>query len=215
MERVAPDGSPVDLYLLLPVLGEPDVIASVAKPGVEILELGSGVGRITHALVDRGYRVVAVDESAEMLSHVRGAQTACARIEDLDLGRQFPVVLFMSNLVNTPTEQRRAFLATCRRHVTDDGVVLIERLEPGWEPTPGVANALGELTTRLRDVRRGGATVAGVVEYESAHARWEHPFESELLDDAALAVSLREVGLELSEVLDEKRRWVVARVAAA
>ena len=213
MGRVAPDGSPVDLYRLLPVLGEPDRIAELAAPGDEILELGCGVGRITHPLVDRGYRVVAVDESAEMLAHVRGADTVCARIEGLDLGHRFPLVLLLSNLVNTPPEQRRAFLRTCRRHVTNDGLVLVERLEPGWNPREGAESMLGPVTTRLRGIRRDGRTIGGVVEYEAGDLRWEHAFESELLDDAELARALSEADLQLEEVLDEERRWVVARPA--
>jgi SAM-dependent methyltransferase len=211
--RVAPDGSPVDLYLLLPVLGEPERIHEVAGPRTEILELGCGVGRITHPLLDLGHRVVAVDESADMLAQVRSAETVRARIEELELGRRFPVVLLMSNLVNTPSDQRRALLRTCRRHVADDGVVIIERLEPDWHPTESSDARLGVLTTRLRDVHREGSTVSGVVEYETADASWRHEFESELLDDETLATSLREVGLEPRNVLDEKRRWIVARPA--
>ena len=40
-----------------------------------------------------------------MLAHVRGAETICARIEALDLGRRFPCVLLMSNLVNSDEER--------------------------------------------------------------------------------------------------------------
>ncbi|SEP52108.1 hypothetical protein SAMN04489732_118204 [Amycolatopsis saalfeldensis] len=63
-----------------------------------------------------GHRVVAVDDSPEMLAHVRGAETVCARIGDLRLGRRFDVVLLGSHLLNTPDPaQARALLATARR----------------------------------------------------------------------------------------------------
>jgi 2-polyprenyl-3-methyl-5-hydroxy-6-metoxy-1,4-benzoquinol methylase len=211
VESIAPDGSPIDLYLLLPALGEPERIHELAGAGAEILELGCGVGRITHPLVALGHRVVAVDESADMVAHVRSAETVCARIEELELDRRFPVVLLMSNLVNTHTEQRRDFLRACRRHVSDDGIVLIERLEPDWDPVEATDIRLGTVTTRLRDISKQGRTVSGVVEYETAERTWRHGFASVLLDDEKLAASLHDAGLDLSEVLDEKRRWVVAR----
>jgi SAM-dependent methyltransferase len=206
----APDGSPVELYRLLPVLGEPELIHGAAAEGAEILELGCGVGRITHRLLELGHPVVAVDESAAMLAFVRGADTVCARIEDLDLSRRFPVVLLMSNLVNTQATQRHAFLRACRRHVSDAGLVLIERLAPDWEPEEAEERAIGPLATRVRDVRRTGRFVAGVVEYRSEGRVWQHPFESHLLDDNELGESLAAAGLELSRVLDESGRWVVA-----
>ena len=68
--RTTRDGSPVDLYRLLPALGEPEQVHDAIAPGAEVLELGCGVGRITHPLVALGHRVVAVDESKEMLANV-------------------------------------------------------------------------------------------------------------------------------------------------
>ena len=73
-------------------MGEPEIVHATASPGAWILELGCGTGRITHPLVALGHPVVAVDESPEMLAHVRGAETVCARIEDLALDRRFNVV---------------------------------------------------------------------------------------------------------------------------
>jgi SAM-dependent methyltransferase len=206
------DGSPVELYRLLPPLGEPELIHGAVPTGALILELGCGAGRVTHPLVELGHPVVAVDESAEMLAYVRGAETVCARIEDLDLERRFPVVLLMSNLVNTPSKQRSAFLRTCRRHVADDGVVLIERLEPDWQPSKGPDTQVGLVTTRLLQVHREGRDVSGVVEYEADGTRWQHEFESCLLDDAELDASLRDAGLTLTRVLDEKERWAEAKL---
>jgi 2-polyprenyl-3-methyl-5-hydroxy-6-metoxy-1,4-benzoquinol methylase len=119
-----PDGSPVDLYLLFPPAGEAERVHAAIDEGATVLDLGCGVGRIAHELIDLGHPVVAVDESREMLAHVRGAETVQAPIEDLDLGRRFPCVLLASHLVNTAdAKRRRAFLETCARHVAGDGVV--------------------------------------------------------------------------------------------
>ena len=69
---------------------------------------------------------MAVDQSPEMLERIHGAETACSPIETLDLPRRFDVVLLASHLVNTPDDRlRRGFLRACRRHVHDDGRVLL------------------------------------------------------------------------------------------
>lgn len=74
---ITPDGCAVDLYALLPPGREPEIIHIAAGSAVaSILELGSGTGRVTDALVKIGHPVVAVDESPEMLAHVRSAETS-------------------------------------------------------------------------------------------------------------------------------------------
>ena len=122
----APDGSPVELYALLPPDGEPEFIHAAVPSGATLLELGCGAGRVTHALIALGHGVVAVDESPAMLAHIRGAETVESAIETLDLGRCFAGVVLGSYLINMPHDaQRAAFLRTCRRHVAPNGVVLI------------------------------------------------------------------------------------------
>jgi len=56
-------------------MGEPEIVHAAVPPGASILELGAGAGRVTHPLVALGHPVVAVDESAEMLARIRGAET--------------------------------------------------------------------------------------------------------------------------------------------
>jgi hypothetical protein len=86
--------------------------------------------------------VVAVDESPEMLERIHGAETVLSRIEDLDLGRRFDAVLFASYLLNVPDlEWRRTLLAAGRRHVREDGCVLIQRHEPEWFDTAAPSSA--------------------------------------------------------------------------
>jgi len=208
---IAPDGSPVGLYALLPERGEGELVAGAIPAGTEILELGAGTGRVTRQLVARGYRVVAVDQSAEMLAYVEGAEAVRADIETLDLGRPFGAVLLASNLVNTESpEVRRAFLATCRRHLADDGLVVIEGLPLEWEP-PNAEGRIGEIATRLTAVRREGDVVRGAVEYERGPDRWRHSFAMRVFDEPALRAALAEVDLRLERWLDERRAWLVAR----
>jgi SAM-dependent methyltransferase len=209
----APDGSPIDLYLRLPSFGEAERIHELIPAGADVLELGCGVGRVTRELMHLGHRVTAVDESAAMLTHVRGAELVRARIEELDLTRRFTCVLLMSQLVNVPDDdQRRAFLLTCARHVAADGVVMIERHEPAWRPAQGRRSERNGVAFSLESVRADGRLVAATVRYEADGKTWRHPFVARLLDDEELDRELRAVGLRLTRVLGERRTWVEARL---
>jgi SAM-dependent methyltransferase len=206
--NAAPDGSPVEVYARLPELGEGEIVASVLPAGASLLELGCGTGRITRQLVRLGYRVTAVDESAEMLAHVRDAETIRAQIEGLDLGRRFDAVLLASNLITAEPEQRRAFLDTCRRHAD---VAVCEGLPLGWSPEDG-DTVLGEVVSRLHVESGKDGLVRGEMEYESEGETWRHSFEMRAFaDEAELSAALAEAGLRLERWLDA--RWFTARVA--
>jgi SAM-dependent methyltransferase len=201
----APDGSPVGLYTRLPELGEGDVVAGVLPAGSSVLELGCGTGRITRQLVRRGFRVTAVDESAEMLARVGVAETVEARIEELDLGRRFDAVVLASNLVNVEPGQRRAFLETCRRH---SDLVVVQGLPLAWSPQEG-ERRLGDITARLSIERIQEGVVHGEMEYAADGETWRHPFAMWVFaDEAELEAALAEAGLRLDRVLDSD--WFVA-----
>ena len=211
MDAIAPDGSPVGLYATLAPLGEPELIHDAVPPGSEILELGCGAGRITHELVARGHPVVAVDNSPEMLAHVRGAETVLADIEMLDLGRRFPVVLLASNFLNAPDDRELdAVLAACTRHVAADGQVLLERMPPEWEPREGTREAGGVRLT-LSDAVRDGELVSAVMRYEAEGQHWTHAFRARLISDEGVDAALERAGLRRVRWLDEPRAWVEAR----
>ena len=204
----APDGSPVEVYTRLPELGEGEIVASVLPEGASVLELGCGTGRITRQLVRLGYRVTAVDESAEMLAHVRDAETVQARIEGLELRRRFDAVLLASNLVTAEPAQRRAFLETCRRH---SDLVICEGLPLAWTPEDG-ETVLGEVVSRLRLDSVDDGLVRGEMEYEARGKTWRHSFEMRVFaDEAELEAALAEVELRLERRLDA--RWFTARAA--
>ncbi len=208
----ADDGSPVELYALLPDRGEGEIVAAALPSPATLLELGCGTGRMTRQLIARGFRVTAVDESAEMLAHVRGAEVVQARIEGLDLGRRFDAVLLASNLLSTEPAQRRAFLETCRRHAD---LAVIETLPLGWMPREGVAE-LGEVTTSTRVERIEGGVVHGVAEYEARGQRWAHPFTMRVFaDQAELEAALAEGGLRFERWLERDRGWFVATTDSA
>jgi SAM-dependent methyltransferase len=204
----------VELYARLPAWQEPDIIHAAAGEGATILELGSGTGRVTHPLIALGHAVTAVDESPEMLARVHGAETVQAKIEDLDLGgRRFGAVVLGSHLINEPSGAlAAAWLATCRRHVADDGCVLIEQHSPAWFDTAAdTENERDGITFRLKDVTRPEpGVVSGTVEYQAGDLLWTQTFGSRRLDDAALGQFLGAAGLALDRYLTDDHTWVRA-----
>jgi SAM-dependent methyltransferase len=194
-------------------MGEPEVVHAAIPAGAGILELGAGAGRVTHPLVALGHPVVAVDESAEMLARVRGAETVRARIQELRLGRRFDVVLLASFLVNTPDRELRGrFLTACREHVRTDGCVLVQRHEPRWfdEAAEG-ERTTGGITFRLRDLERPGpGLLVATVEYQAGERVWTQWFTAERLGDDQLAAALGAAGLGVDAYLTADGSWVRA-----
>ena len=211
MSATARDGSPVGLYATLAPLGEPELIDGAVPSGSEILELGCGAGRITHELVALGHCVTAVDNSAEMLAHVRGAETVLGDIESLDFGRTFAVVVLASNFLNTPEQaELDAVLAACARHVETGGQVLLERMPSDWEPNEGT-RTVGGVEMTLSGVVREGELVSALMEYRAGGKRWTHAFRAKLISDDEVDVALSRVGLERVRWLDGRRTWLEAR----
>jgi SAM-dependent methyltransferase len=210
---ITPDGCAVELYALLPPMGEPGIVHGAVPAGASILELGAGAGRVTHPLVALGHPVVAVDESPEMLARIRGAETVRARIQDLDLGRRFDAVLLASFLVNVPDDRlRRRFLEVCRDHVRDGGCVLVQRHPPSWfEAAAEGEHAGGGITFRLRDLRRPApGLLAATVQYQVGERVWTQWFTARRLDDGELAAALAEAGLAVDAYLTGDGSWVRA-----
>lgn len=210
---ITPDGCAVELYSRLTVGDEPDIIEAAVPAGARILELGSGVGRMTHPLVERGFTVTAVDESAEMLERVRGARTIRSTIEGLDLGEKFDVVMFASFLVHTgDVEVRRAMLRTCAAHVADGGCVLIQREGADYHAkVPRERVDPSGYTVRIVSAEPVGDGVNSVrAEYEFPDATWTQTFLARPLSKEQFEDALAEAGLEVTEYLTEDGTWVRA-----
>ncbi len=210
---ITPDGCAVELYARLSVGEEPDIIAAAAPAGAHILELGSGVGRMTHPLLERGFTVTAVDESAEMLERVRGARTICGPIEDLDLGETFDVVILASFLVHTAdTGVRRAMLEVCARHVAEGGSVLIQREGEDWHKNvPRERVDPAGYTVRIVSAEPLGGGVNSVhAEYVFPDTTWTQTFRSRPLTRERFEEALGEAGLRAERYLTEDGVWVRA-----
>lgn len=223
--EITSDGCAVEVYARLPEMGETAIIASaVAAPRKRtLLELGCGGGRMTRALVRRGFRVTAVDESPGMLDLIEDAETVRSSIEALDLGRRFDVVTLTSFLVNTSEPaQRDALLAACARHVAADGCVVLQRL---WDSrlediTPGHSVSRDGMTITTTEVTEMGDGVSrSHVEYTyqdpeagegAVRSAWSQTYYARLLKEPAFAQALLDAGLVLDRWLTDTHDWARA-----
>lgn len=213
---ITPDGCAVELYARLPAGGESDIVAAAVPTGADILELGCGVGRVTHPLLERGFTVTAVDESPEMLARVRGARTVCSSIEDLDLGETFDAVMLASFLVHAgDVEVRQALLRTCVRHLAAGGCVLLQREGEDWHTNlPRERVDPSGFTVRIVSADPVGDGVNSVyAEYEFPDATWTQTFLSRPLTEEQFEEALAEAGLKVDKYLTEDRTWVRAVLA--
>lgn len=213
---IAPDGSPVGLYRAFPPGREPEIIHGAIPSEAAVLELGCGAGRVTHALTALGHSVVGVDQSADMLSHIQGATTIHADIEDLVLPQRFPVVLLGSYLVNTAVPgQREAFLDACRRHVTADGVVLVQRTSPAWAESlrPGQVHRWGGFVITMTQAQLNDGILHAAQEGRSGETTWTHSWVDVVYSDSDFEALVAAGGFTLAEWLDDDREWAVLRLA--
>lgn len=212
---ITPDGCAVELYARLSAGNEPDVIEAAVPAGASILELGCGAGRVTHPLVERGFAVTAVDESARMLDHIEGARTVRSPIESLDLGdERFDVVLLASFLVHTSDHRvREGLLRTCRRYVKDGGVVLLQREGADYHTDLPRNGRTGRgCTIRIVSAEPLGDGVSEVrAEYVFEDARWTQTFRSRALSVEQFEACLEAAGLAVDRYLTDDGVWVLAR----
>ncbi|MGY0023244.1 class I SAM-dependent methyltransferase [Streptomyces sp. YJ-C3] len=208
---ITPDGCAVELYSRLPEEGETEIIAGAVPAAATLLELGCGVGRVTHSLVEHGFTVTAVDESAEMLERVRGARTVRSTIEGLDLGEKFDVVMLASILVNTGDPAvRRGMLDACRRHVADDGCVLIQRERDGAHenlPREHVVPG-GPVITKQSSVPVGDGVRSVKVEYVFPDAVWTQTYRIRPMTVEEFEQALAEADLKADCYLTQDSSWV-------
>jgi SAM-dependent methyltransferase len=209
------DGCPVEVYRLLPDLGEAELITSYLGGPSQILELGCAAGRMTRGLTRLKHDVVAVDHSQAMLSYVSDARVVCSKIEYLNLGQRFPVVLLASGFINEVEDDlRRAFIETCRRHVTDDGVVIVERHSPESlrQATAGATTVEGNgLTVLFEEVTLHEPYLSATLRHRFGEREWSESFTVRILDDRDVKQILTNANLQFDRWIDPRNRWAVAR----
>ncbi|KZS75549.1 methyltransferase [Mycobacterium kansasii] len=213
---VTADGTAVEIYRRLPSLGEVEHIRSLLAPNSSVLDLGAGTGRIAEPLADLGHRVTAVDDSAEMLAHIRRARTIQARIEELRLSQRFDAVLLAGNMFQYPgTRLRRSLLATVAHHLAPAGQAIIQ-----WAPpqllaarTGGstVAMTVGTATTTLIIHSNQGGVVTGEFTLAADGQVWSQPVNLEWISAETAGAELERAGLVLTTTAPEESRWLHAR----
>jgi hypothetical protein len=157
-----------------------------------------------------GHPVVAVDQSRAMLDRIDVAETVLANLEELSLGRRFPVVLLASNFVNDSDRSRvRAYLDSCARHVFPNGQVLIQSYPHDWRPS-SEWRELGGVRLRLRSFELDGAHLRGEMEYVVAEETLLHAFEALLASEAQIDADLEAAGLRRRRYLDDAGSWIEA-----
>ena len=131
-DPIRPDPGFAELYANLPDATDlwPWLeLARAATPPV--LYLGIGAGRLAVPLATAGIALVGVDSHPGMLERLRqrlpNTELIRSRIEDLDLGRRFSLVMVPSNLLETVARLRHA-----AAHVAPAGLLAAELTNPHW-----------------------------------------------------------------------------------
>lgn len=127
-----PDEGFAELYAQLPDATDLwpwlELARAVTPP---VLYLGIGTGRLAVPLHAAGIELVGVDSHPGMLERLRrrlpDAELIQSRIEDLNLGRQYQLVLVPSNILYLVERLRAAV-----NHMTTDGSLAFELSNPYW-----------------------------------------------------------------------------------
>lgn len=214
------DGSSVLMYRDLPYRGELEELRTFLAPGVSVLDLGCGTGRLTRRLLELGCEVTAVDQSAEMLDEVPDrASRVHSDIETLALGRKFDVVLLASGLINHPSGRvREALLDAAGRHLPLGGRFLCQSQNPQWLRTAQVGpvgTSDGGLATRVETVTRANDTVEMKLRYDLRGSTWYQSFTVVALDESQIEEALATAGFSEFSWVGAQRRWVCAVASQA
>ena len=114
------------------------VLQNYGKSTRSVLDLGCGTGNHAFPLAERGYEVVGVDRSPEMLAHARGKSVNASTngrlvfkqgdIRAVELRRNFDAVLMMFAVLGYELDNVDVLsaLRNARRHVRSDGIFVFD-----------------------------------------------------------------------------------------
>jgi SAM-dependent methyltransferase len=214
-----PDGCSVELYRLLPYMGELADIEQHLKTHTAALELGCGTGRLCERMQELGLRLTGVDESAEMLACLpSGVEGIEASIQTLDLGWRWPAVLLPSHLINHPdVAVRKRFVQAAQRHIDGSGTFYVKRHSPRWLMTvqAGRLRELNGIALHVDDVARVGALVTMTIRYETRDGTWSQSFTTCALEQDEVEGLLASCGFRGFQWLGKEQLWVAANPSDA
>ena len=116
--------------------------ALLGSGGKDVLELGSGTGRIAIPLARAGYRVTGIEYEADMIARMEqkeypreNLRAVRADARNFSLEQRFDAVLLSCNFVNLFTDAKDLadVLACCRKHLKPDGRIIIDCSVPDTE----------------------------------------------------------------------------------
>lgn len=128
-----------DRFVKRPTLLPPGLLNLIQSTGAsEIIEFASGTGTVAIGLGLEGYHIIGVDYSPDMLrlaqkkarEHKIELKFILADITGVNLGHKFDLLLCLGNTVPqfTTAGALRKMLANARRHLRDDGHIIIQQL---------------------------------------------------------------------------------------
>jgi len=128
----SPDPAFAELYATLPDAARLQPWLGWARAAAPpVLYLGIGTGRLAFPLAREGVEMVGVDSHPGMLERLRARlprlELVNARIEDLDLAREFELVMVPSNILCNPDRLRGA-----ARHLAPSGRLAFQLMNPHW-----------------------------------------------------------------------------------
>jgi SAM-dependent methyltransferase len=99
--------------------------------GSELLEFGSGTGKHGRLLAQRGYQVVGIERSADMVAQAKqvdGFQCQVGDISTVQLGRTFDAVLSLFHVISyqISNEDVRAVFARAAEHLSLGGLFIFD-----------------------------------------------------------------------------------------
>ena len=200
-------------------------------PGATILDLACGTGTYSYALLRRGYDVVGVDASADMLSIARekcpGMLLLCQRLEQLDLYGTAQAAICLTDSLNhitNPKDLRRffkrlaLFLEPGAPFVFD--VNTLHKHEHSLGGNTFVYESAGAFCVWqnrwLPEQRTTEITLDLFVEEDGAYTRHQEQFCERVYSVEELSAWLNKAGFEVEQTLDApgeagERLYFVAR----
>lgn len=161
-----------------------------------ILDLGCGTGEYTLELAKRGYRVIGIDISREMihvantkkeLNNVINVEFKVHDIRDFNLGMEFDAIIALYNVISyliTDTDIISA-LRNVRKHLVDNGLFIFDFLHlPGqmkhYKPFSIWKYKIeeNEIVSKLELTSIDIAKCVMKIMYEIQHLRWGIPIDS-------------------------------------
>ncbi len=187
-----------DLYQDKDYRAESDLIENVfnlyGQSSVRrVLDLGCGTGGHAVVLAERGYDVVGIDRSPEMLERAR-ARGSTARFElgeigNFELGETFDAVLMMFAVLGYQVGNAdvRAALASARRHARANGLFLCDF----WYG-PAVLGQRPSERVKVIDVSRGQVIRVAAGELDTRHDLCMVRYHIWRIEDGRLTTEARE-----------------------